>query len=114
MGDWLRPGNHVERWRRAGRKANGKSTALPLHTVHLDRTTIHLNEFTHQRQADSRALMTARPDVVHPVESLKDARNLMRRNTDACIFNLKLNFAIDQAEIDRNLAGKRKFEGVGQ
>ena len=73
-----------------------------------------LDDLVDERQADTAALVTAPARVLHAMEALEHARQLIRRDADTGVADRHLHRRARVADAHRDLAFERELESVRQ
>src|ERR1700690_3264402 len=63
----------------------GESAALAFDALNLELASMALQSMFHDGQTEARAALVAGTPHVHPIKALREARNVLRRDTDAVV-----------------------------
>ena len=77
--------------RDTGGQRDDERRALLQAAVDTHGPAVHRDEFSDERQTDSRALVGARAGALDTVEAVEDSRQVVRRNADARVGDRELD-----------------------
>src|SRR5258708_5965549 len=99
----LRPKPAGRQMRISRLDGSGKRGAFAFPTLHAYRATVHPNQFLHKRQSDPSALMGTGLRSLDTVESVKQTRQLVRRDSNPGIRHRELGMVAAPRERDADI-----------